>query len=248
MPVIYETSEVSSDSDARSSSPNSDATTVSAKSSASVPNDGTFPPGEEPPAIPSSPPPPSRPLPPNENLYADEVRRPDLSRSVRFSHRFGCTFCGDTSHDKPNCPSARGRVECFYLFCKDKTSHAISICPALHERCGDCLARGHSESDHSSLSFSQARAWRAWERVADDGLFTRRRFVDFTWGWFPLPPGERNHLKCAKLEYITAIDEFFPTKPKQAARAILAYLQGDDSVFKPSRNLAACPRCPFSNE
>ncbi len=114
-----------------------------------------------------------------------------------------CGFCsgGHCSRSNhagtgPNCKKLRQHLKftptrriCLYRRCPASTEHHTPVCPTLHRRCMYCNCRGHGEDDgcdmSSAIIMSRLRA--DFEECAGLGFYTRLRFGQIEWGFYPLP-------------------------------------------------------------
>ena len=86
--------------------------------------------------------------------------------------------------------SAATRRICDYRRCRSPQTHHTVVCPWLHQRCPDCGCRGHGALDICDETDSALMGcYRAdFEEVASTGIYTKDRFDDLPWGWYPMPP------------------------------------------------------------
>ncbi len=137
----------------------------------------------------------------NTRLNRDGRARNPYELQPAFDGR--CTFCSAkhcsrvvAGTEEPNCRRfreqllyARTRDICDYRRCANKRDHHTAVCPALHQRCDRCFCRGHSSSDFCDLrNPAVMRRLRAdFEESANLGLYTRHRFQQVEWGFYPIP-------------------------------------------------------------
>lgn len=108
----------------------------------------------------------------------------------------GCTYCGSSAHKlfddhgRLTCSQKKtappGLTSCDYPSCQDRDTHLTAMCPTLHRRCTHCHHRGHGPKDvcrtWSAKRFARARD--EFEKMADEGRWTRTRRRDERWGFF----------------------------------------------------------------
>ena len=135
-------------------------------------------------------------------LGPEELEKNVFAEIPRFHRR--CSFCGAGhcsrymrgSEEDTNCRKfreqqayAKKRRVCEYRRCPAAWDHVTSVCPTLHRRCLDCGCRGHATGDGCDLQnaaiMSRLRA--DFEECASSGLYTRRRFENVGWGFYPYP-------------------------------------------------------------
>ncbi len=143
----------------------------------------------------------------NRNL----LDQPQLSDEETFMNAFvdlpvfprRCDFCSGSHCSRflrgtrtPNCKKWRSHTDhtptrslCSYRRCQDPSQHHTPVCPFLHARCPRCRCRGHDESDRCDVrNAAVMEGLRAdFEEVANMGFFTKERFRQLQWGWYPYP-------------------------------------------------------------
>ncbi len=112
-----------------------------------------------------------------------------------------CGFCGSCGHlffksgDSSSCPHATRRMladgvtmslttVCAYSKCTIGHLHVVRVCPVLHHICRRCGLRGHDGNCQMTRSWVRD-ALLSFEKVANQGLHTRKRFEEPEWGFFP---------------------------------------------------------------
>ena len=78
-------------------------------------------------------------------------------------------------------------------YCGSIGNHVTKVCIELHAICSICHVRGHRERKCQGLNLPEDRKrleeFRAkFEKHADKGKFTLRRFQEPEWGFVPFPP------------------------------------------------------------
>ena len=149
-------------------------------------------------------------------LSPEEARENVFALKPRFHRR--CVFCGASHCSKflqgstdPNCRKYREqrdyaatRAICTYRRCLAPHEHQVAVCPALHGRCESCGCRGHTPGDMCDIDNApvMARLRADFEEAASAGVYTRRRFDNVGWGFYPYPahaPADGNIVSYRRL-------------------------------------------------
>ena len=144
---------------------------------------------------------------------------------------------------------------CKYRRCPRPQEHHTIVCGALHQRCPACQIRGHGLTDGCDLQnpeiMSRLRA--DFEECASDGFYTRRRFEDPAWGWYPMQqtaPRRRfvSYRKLSQLNVLLAIkvvQKHFASGPGDKDLIIHGDGDGDDEAEEeqadPAEPAEECP-------
>ncbi len=111
-----------------------------------------------------------------------------------------CGFCGGSHHTyafglvQVACPYARAALNysgaislyprCTYARCEIHHLHYTRVCPTLHSLCHRCELRGHMGGCLATKLWVK-QALEDFEAVADEGVYTSRRHLDKSWGFYP---------------------------------------------------------------
>ena len=137
----------------------------------------------------------------NVRLTHDErIRNPYIISPI-IDNR--CDFCSAKRCSRfvagtnlPNCQKYREQVLyaptrriCDYRRCLAPHEHHTVTCPYLHKRCSKCGCRGHDTMDGCELRNASimSRLRSDFEEYANCGIYTRKRFDNIEWGWYPIP-------------------------------------------------------------
>ena len=117
-----------------------------------------------------------------------EFPRDNASRAKTAFH--ACLNCG-VNHFGHVCLRPLQGLSCDY--CGSIGNHVTKVCIELHAICSICHVRGHRERKCQGLNLPEDRKrleeFRAkFEKHADKGKFTLRRFQEPEWGFVPFPP------------------------------------------------------------
>ncbi len=143
----------------------------------------------------------SRRLLDHATLSVEEVLNNPYVDQPIFDKR--CSFCASWHCSRflrgtrePNCRKYREQRElaptrrlCDYRRCLLPNDHHTAVCPALHGRCPVCHCRGHGVVDSCNLADDRImnKLRYDFEECADIGVYTKKRFQNLAWGFYPYP-------------------------------------------------------------
>ncbi len=122
-----------------------------------------------------------------------------------------CTFCASWHCSRYlkgtrtlNCATYKEQLElaptrriCDYRRCGTAAvDHHTAVCPILHARCGVCHCRGHTAAHGCNLGDERImeRLRYDFEEYADIGVYTKKRFANLAWGFYPYPSSAPRHV------------------------------------------------------
>ena len=73
-----------------------------------------------------------------------------------LTHPHLCEKCGDSNHEKGDCPYPTHQLKCLYPFCCPATgskNHMTKICPTVIATCKSCNLTGHHATHHGTTEF-----------------------------------------------------------------------------------------------
>ncbi len=135
------------------------------------------------------------PLTREEVLNNPYVEQPVFDKRCSFCSSWHCSKFLRGSREL-NCTKFREQRElaptrrlCDYRRCPQGHDHHTAVCPALHARCPVCQCRGHGDGDACNMSDERImeKLRYDFEECADIGIYTKKRFQNLAWGFYPYP-------------------------------------------------------------
>ncbi len=131
-----------------------------------------------------------------EEVYNNAyVEQPIFDKRCSFCASWHCSrFLRGTR--EPNCRKFREQKElapsrrlCDYRRCLLPNDHHTAVCPALHNKCPVCHCRGHGVADSCNMADNRImdKLRYDFEECADIGIYTKKRFQNLAWGFYPYP-------------------------------------------------------------
>lgn len=148
----------------------------------------------------------------NRKLGRRLLDHPDLTPEQVYTNPYvaapifdkRCSFCASWHCSRYlkgtrtlNCTCFKEQVEfaptrrlCDYRRCgNEAVDHHTAVCPTLHARCTTCGCRGHTATHGCDIRDDRImeRFRYDFEECADVGVYTKKRFENLAWGFYPYP-------------------------------------------------------------